>query len=74
MKLHAFIFEQPSYRLVVIFQEIARNHFWEVIMLMQIYMLETVQQPLLKTIPALSDLQKMALMQITEVKGHQVHL
>ena len=32
-----------SYRLVVIFQETARNHFWEAGMLMQSYMLETVQ-------------------------------
>ena len=31
------------YRLVVIFQETARNHFWEAGMLMQIYMLEIVQ-------------------------------
>ena len=30
-------------RLVVIFQETARNHFWEAWMLMQSYMLETVQ-------------------------------
>ena len=30
-------------RLVVIFQETARNHFWEAGMLMQSYMLETVQ-------------------------------
>ena len=30
-------------RLVVIFQETARNHFWEAGMLMQSYMLETLQ-------------------------------
>ena len=30
-------------RLVVIFQETARNHFWEAGMLMQSYMLQTVQ-------------------------------
>ena len=34
--------ETPS-RLVVIFQETARNHFWEAGMLMQSYMLETFQ-------------------------------
>ena len=33
--------------LVVIFQETARNHLWEAGMLMQSYMLETVQYPML---------------------------
>ena len=33
----------PLNGLVVIFQETARNHFWEAGMLMQSYMLETVQ-------------------------------
>ena len=34
---------RKSYRLVVIFQETARNHFWEAGMLMQSYMLDSVQ-------------------------------
>ena len=39
----ALLVRNPGSRLVVIFQETARNHFWEAGMLMQSYMLETVQ-------------------------------
>ena len=40
-------FYNAPIRLEVIFQETARNHFWEAGMLMQIYMLNVVQLPLL---------------------------
>ena len=38
-----YINNNGTYRLVVIFQETARNHFWQAGMLMQSFMLETVQ-------------------------------
>ena len=59
-------------RLVTISQGTARNHFWEAEMLMQ-SSIWTLFINLCWTTSALSTLQQMANMQITEVKGQRVH-
>ena len=42
-KTHPDMTDELLNRLIVIFQKTARNHFWEAGMLMQSYILETVQ-------------------------------